>query len=266
MNTSYFNSPFEQYRTQCEQTIHALDFPQNFYKKWILGNSIYHNPIPCYSFGIGNTKILLTGGVHGREAINSFSLLSMLVHYASHFTCYSNWFSTHTLYLIPMLNPDGYVHSLSEPLFKNNGNNVDINRNFPCKLWQKKWANDTPASEIETQVLIHFFEQYSIDYYFDIHSRGKGVYYYRHSMPETYNVIQKNYGEQFANFLSYQLYSPIQETNVNDTGGNTVQFFAETYRKPAFTIETLDEKIGFPIPLSYVDEIFHDLVNLILLL
>lgn len=266
MNYSYDTSPFEQYRIQCEQTINSLDFPAHFHKKWVLGNSMYHNPISCYSFGIGETKILLTGGVHGRESINSFSLLSMLVHYASHFTCYSSWFSSHTLYIIPMLNPDGYVRSLSEPLFKNNGNNIDINRNFPCKSWRKKWANDTPASEIETQILIHFLEKYSIDFYFDIHSRGKGIYYYRNSMPETYNKIQKNYGEQFAKFLSYQLYVPAQETNFGDTGGNTVQFFAETYQKPAFTIETLDENIDFPISLSYVDEIFHDLVNLILLL
>lgn len=265
MPFSYESTAFEQYRKECEAHIIRHDMSSFYFKQHQLGYSYMHHPIYAYQVGFGKTKLLLTGGVHGRECINSFALLCMLKHYSSHFSCYSDWFSSHSLFVIPMVNPDGYFLSLSDPLWKNNGRNVDINRNFPCKLWQPKWNGDQPMSEPETKLLIQAFHDIQPDFYFDIHSRGKGIYYYRSSMSNSYNDTQKQIAETLSSFLGYTLYTPDEETNPNDSGGNTVQYFAETFHKPAFTIETVQESVSFPISLSYITEIFSELLNMILL-
>ncbi len=265
MNYHYASTAFETYRIQCESKISAQELPTGSFQRFLLGQSFMKHPIYGYRLGTGTSKLLMTGGVHGRESINSFALLSMLRHYASHFACYGDWFSSHSLYMIPMLNPDGYLLSLSDPHWKNNGRDVDLNRNFPSNLWKKKWNSDTPMSEPETKLLVDFFHQIQPDLYFDIHSRGKGVYYYRSSMPSNYNENQLKLADKISSFLGYTIYPPDQETNPNDSGGNTVQYFSETFQKPAFTIETLDDEVTFPISMSYLSEIFGELLNLILL-
>lgn len=263
MYNFYDSSPYEQYRKSCERSISAISFPDNFWQSFLLGFSSYQCPLYTYRIGTGKKRLLITGGVHGRETINSFVLLSFIVHYIKHKNEYQDWFCSHTLYIIPMLNPDGYLRSLTDSLWKNNGRNVDLNRNFPCKSWKAKWENDTPASEVETKFLIHIFSLLKPDYYIDIHSRGQGIYYYRNAMPASYNQTQLFYAKKIQQLTGYTLYPPTMETDECDSGGNTVQYFAEKYQKPAFTIETVPDEVAFPIPDSYRETIFRELVELI---
>lgn len=261
----YETTSYERYRLNFEETMVSYELPQKIYERFFLGESFMKHPIFAYRLGVGSTKFLFTGGVHGRESINSFALLSILKYYASHFTCYKDWFFSHTLYILPMLNPDGYFISLSDPTWKNNGRDVDLNRNFPCKLWKKKWHTDAPLSEPESNILVNFFNQVRPDYYFDIHSRGKGIYYYRNTMPDSYNKAQEEVAKKLATCMEYTLFPPSEEVKEGDSGGNTVQYFAETYQKPAFTIETVPDEVDFPIPLSYLPEVFSDLLDFLFL-
>ena len=265
MNNTYNSTIYEQYRLNVEKSIASYELPNGTFERFFLGDSFMHHPIFAYRLGTGSSKFLLTGGVHGRESINSFALLCMLNHYTSHFTCYHDWFTSHSLYILPMLNPDGYLLSLSEPTWKNNGRNVDLNRNFPCKLWKKKWNTDQPLSEPESQILANFFQFTNPDYYFDIHSRGKGIYYYRNMMSDSYNRIQKEIASKIASYINYQLFEPSEEINAGDSGGNTVQYFSEMYQKPALTIETVPDEAEFPISMSYLSDVFSDLVDFLFL-
>ena len=237
------------------------------FERSLLGESYENNPIYLYSLGSGTKTILMTAGVHPRESINSFALLALLNQYRTRMAepLISSWFSSHQLLLVPMLNPDGYRRSLIQPDYKHNGRDIDLNRNFPCKLWKEKWFGDVPASEVETRLLITLFHRKTPDLYLDIHSRGKGIYYYRNTMNERYNKRQKQLAEKLSAVTGYELYPPEFEINPNDSGGNTVQYFAETFQKPAFTIETVPECTTFPISMTYLPEVLKELENLIFL-
>ena len=260
--SNYLQSPYVKYQNFIEETISSYELPSNFYKKEQIGTSCYNNPIFSYQLGSGDFCILMTAGVHGREAINSFALLAILNHYCAHLTCNADWFSTHRILFIPMVNPDGYFRSLTEVTFKNNGNDIDLNRNFPCKLWKKKWKEDMPASEVETKMLIQQFHLHNPHLYFDIHSRGEGIYYYRNTMPSSYNETQEKIANVLSSITGYELYPPELEINPNDSGGNTVQYFAETFKKPAFTIETVPDNATFPISNAYLPDVFNQLVSI----
>lgn len=74
------------------------------------------------------------------------------------------------LLFIPCLNPDG-----KDAKTRKNANNVDLNRNFPTKNWEKLEENDDyyggekPASEVETQFLVYVIDKYKPDLIITLH-------------------------------------------------------------------------------------------------
>ena len=81
--SNYLQSPYTKYQNFIEEAISSYELPSNFYKKEQIGTSYYNNPIFSYELGSGDFCILMTAGVHGREAINSFALLAMLNYYCA---------------------------------------------------------------------------------------------------------------------------------------------------------------------------------------
>lgn len=177
------------------------------------------------------------------------------------------YLDTFTFYIIPMLNPDGYEIALGgfdmikDPVlrqnaiqsgipyeeWKANARGVDLNRNFPSINWKKKFPNDIPGSEKETQALIQLFAEIPAIGYLDLHSRGKAIYYHKSAMSEEYNKEQKEIAERLGAVTGYELMPPELEIEANDTGGNTVHYFSEYYNKPAITIETVEDLAEFPL-------------------
>ena len=197
--------------------------------------------------------------------------------------CVYELLQTYTILMIPLLNPDGYMISLygynaiqdldlrkrvkkmgiNHTEWKYNGRGVDINRNFPCRSWKPKGPRDYAASENETQTLIQIFHQYRIRCFLDFHSRGKSIYYYRNSMPSSYNENQYKIAKKLKEITGYGLVSPENEIEYGDSGGNTVHYFSERFNKPALTIETVDEDAAFPLDYKYRFSTFEE-VKLVL--
>lgn len=193
--------------------------------------------------------------------------------------CVYELLQTYTILMIPLLNPDGYVISLYgfnaiidkklrekiKKMFHNcsewkfNGRGVDINRNFPCRSWKPKGPNDYAASENETKTLIQVFHQYRIRCFLDFHSRGKSIYYYRNSMPLSYNEKQLKIAKRLKDITKYELVDPKKEIDYGDSGGNTVHYFSERFNRPALTIETVDEYATFPLDYKYRSSTFEEL-------
>ncbi len=193
--------------------------------------------------------------------------------------CISELLQTFTLLIIPLLNPDGYMLSLlgyeairnqelrQNAIAKNlpykewkyNARGVDINRNFPSRLWRPKGPGDYAASEQETRTLIGVFNQYRIRGFIDLHSRGKSIYYYRSRMPELYNERQLKAANRLKEITKYELMPPGDEIDPGDTGGNTVHYFSEHFYKLALTIETVEEEAGFPLDNRYRSSTFEEL-------
>ena len=193
--------------------------------------------------------------------------------------CVYELLQTYTILMIPLLNPDGYMISLyghnaiKRPDLKNklkrmkynysewkfNARGVDINRNFPCRSWKPKGARDYAASENETKALIQVFHQYNIRCFFDFHSRGKSIYYYRNNMTKRYNDKQLYIAKCVKGITKYELINSENEIDYGDSGGNTVHYFSEHFNKPALTIETVDESATFPLDYNYRESTYEEI-------
>ncbi|NLP34469.1 MAG: hypothetical protein GX359_04645 [Clostridiales bacterium] len=198
--------------------------------------------------------------------------------------CTYELLQTFTILFIPLLNPDGYMISLegfdsinnkqlrekcqqygiSAEQWKFNARGIDINRNFPSKLWRQKSKKDEAASENETKVLMEVFQRYSPLGFLDFHSRGDAIYYYRSTMSDAYNERQYKIAERLQDITNYRLMDPEEEIDMGDSGGNTVHYFSEQFHKPALTIETVNENASFPLNPDYRASVFDDLKLVIL--
>lgn len=194
-------------------------------------------------------------------------------------TCIYELLQTFTILFIPLLNPDGYMISLygfeaiqdlqlrekclsmQSPYeeWKYNARGIDINRNFPSRLWKPKFEGDYAASENETKVLIDVFSQYRSKGFLDFHSRGKMIYYYRSIMSDSYNERQYAIADRLKQITNYELVPPEEEIDSGDTGGNTVHYYSEHFNKPALTIETVEETAEFPLDYKFRLETYEEL-------
>lgn len=198
--------------------------------------------------------------------------------------CVYELLNTFTILFIPLLNPDGYMialegfdiikdtylkkicskDNLPYKSWKFNGRGIDINRNFPSKLWMKKNDLDEAASENETIALIDVFNQYKPLGYLDFHSRGESIYFYRSTMSVEYNKMQLDIANKLVDIIDYDLMEPEDEIDIGDSGGNTVHYFSEHFNKSAFTIETVEEDADFPLNPDYRQKVFDEIKLIIL--
>jgi len=182
-------------------------------------------------------------------------------------SCIYELLNTFTILMIPLLNPDGYMIALKgydviqdKTLkkkclgmkipnweWKFNARGIDINRNFPSRLWKANHSEDYAASENETKALIAVFHKYNSKGFIDFHSRGKAIYYYRSMMSNNYNERQLEIAKYIQAITNYELFTPEEEVDNNDTGGNTVHYYSEYFNQPALTIETVEDDATFPL-------------------
>jgi len=194
-------------------------------------------------------------------------------------SCIYELLQTFTILFVPLLNPDGYMVSLNgfqeirDPKlrkhsaemgipyqeWKLNACGVDINRNFPSRLWKKKVLTDYAASENETKALINVFQEYKPKGFLDFHSRGKQIYYYRSVMTDSYNLKQLEIANRLKEITNYELVEPVNEIDTGDSGGNTVHYFSENFYRPALTIETVEETAEFPLDYKYRHPTFEEM-------
>jgi len=93
-----------------------------------IGKSIQEREIYCIKIGKGETKVLLWSQMHGDEPTATMSLFDLL----NFFIAKDNYdlfrkelFDNLTLYIVPMLNPDG-----AEVFTRENAINIDLNRDY----------------------------------------------------------------------------------------------------------------------------------------
>ncbi len=231
-----------------------------------IGYSVQKRKIVMLMLGCGYKKIFLTAGIHGRESINPRILMKFAEYYAE--TYYETAeFYNYSFCIIPLLNPDGYVKALTEPSmaeYKFNQNGVDINRNFPSAHYRSGGVcGEYAASEPETRALIMAFKSHPSVMYIDFHSRGECIYYYRKALGDGYNKKQLAIAKKIAEGSGYVIKDPAEEIEDGDSGGNSVHYYSETFKMPAFTIETAPDNASFPMDMSLADEAFDKLKDLL---
>lgn len=113
--------------------------------------------------------ILVIGVVHGDEPQGQF----LIENYLKNVSPQKN-----RMLFIPCLNPDGV-----ELKIRQNANEIDINRNFPTKNWEREpfaseyFGGESCSSEIETRFVVEILDEYSPDIILTIHAPYKVVNY-----------------------------------------------------------------------------------------
>ena len=288
------------YNDFVEDCLYLKDQYSDILKLDEIGKSHDNRSIMMLKLGKGENNVICTGGVHGRETINPIVMMRMAETYCEIFfhrrnvdihglweKKISDYLEDHSLYFIPLVNPDGYMISLKGfdeiqnnelrehdkrmkiPYheWKYNGRGIDLNRNFPSVTWRSKppvrntniFSGEFPGSEAETKAIIQIFNQLTTIGYIDYHSRGKVIYYYRHAMSKEYNEKQKELALDIAKLTGYYLGNPSDEFEPDQIGGNTVHYYSEYIEKPALTIETVAENADLPLNVRYQAETYQEI-------
>lgn len=240
-----------------------------------LGTSLLERGIPLVTLGAGRRKVLYVGAHHGMEWITSAILVRFLweiSHAVHHGSClghlhYKSVFDTHTLYLIPMLNPDGVdyqIHGVKEenPLrsrllamnagsedfshWQANARGVDLNHNYDAgfeeyrRLARKegipegaptRYEGAAPESEPEVRALCNF-----IRYHEDLlgvmtlHTQGREIYF---QSGKEASARTKRIAQRLARITSYKL---SEASGLSSYGGLTDWCIRER-GIPSFTVE-----------------------------
>jgi len=117
----------------------------------IIGESTNNLPIFSIKCGSGSVKILIWSQMHGNESTSTKALFDCLSFF---FKYERDIFSKVTLFVIPILNPDGALNYTRE-----NINNVDLNRDAQY------------LSQVESYSLRNEYNQFNPDFCFNLHDQ-----------------------------------------------------------------------------------------------
>ena len=266
----------------------ARQYPQFIHLESI---GISHDNREILALTMGNPRKVLfcTAGIHGRETINPVILIQIMEEYAhayqidlpvpGHPYSIRELLWEYGICFVPLVNPDGYeiasrgfgqiqnlrlrqnlrIQNIPSREWKGNARGVDINRNFPCRSYHPRNPGDSPASENETAALIHLFQIYDSVGYVDFHSRGKIIYYYRHAMSGTYNSYSQRLAKYLQDLSHYEIAKMEDEFLTLYSGGNSVNYYSEVPKKPALTVETVEESASFPLQAKYYQETYKEI-------
>lgn len=150
----------------------------------VIGYSVQGRPLEVFRFGYGSRNKLILAAIHGGYEWNTYDLANQLM---------DTLLETpglvppdQALYILPLLNPDGYARSLGI-YGRANANNADINRNFDAN-WKSEWRRDgcwnylyitagtAPFSEPEAAAVRDFVQANPIEALISYHSSGAEIY------------------------------------------------------------------------------------------
>ncbi|KAA0547393.1 carboxypeptidase [Bacillus sp. BGMRC 2118] len=255
----------------------------------VIGHSTYKKPIYAVKVGQGNQSILINASHHGREWMTSLLTMKMIEEYAHSHKYHKEYEGYHTslldevsIWFVPMVNPDGveiqqtglFQIASSERLvqllmmnggsvdfsrWKANGAGIDLNRQYeagwdqledsaPFPFYQL-YKGIKPHSAPEVQALVTFTEKIQPLMAVSYHSSGRVLYWY-YQTEKAHIKRDKKIAKQVADITGYKLDKPIHTA----IGGGYTDWFIQTYKKPAMTIEISYEVNETNPPLSVFQE------------
>jgi g-D-glutamyl-meso-diaminopimelate peptidase len=241
-----------------------------------IGKSILGRSIPLITLGNGKSASLFVGAHHSAEAITTLLLMKMIediltnektsAHRLAGFDI-RQILSHRSLYIVPMLNPDGVAirhfgadaaglfkkrviamngnHNFS--LWQANARGVDLNHNYDAEFEQCKkaeralgiisggptrYGGDYPESEPESGALVHLTRILSptLKAVLALHTQGEEIYWdFAGDAPKNARML----AECFSRVSGYTVASPPAEASY----GGYKDFVIREFGIPAFTIE-----------------------------
>lgn len=251
-----------------------------------LGTSEDGRNIWCLRIGnpSAGRKLLLDGGIHAREWLNSLMLMRKSEEILRQYANYKNTLAHTCLYVVPMINPDGVTISQSgfgsirnkklrkickktkKPArtWKGNARGVNLNLNFPggwnTKNKSKKpdgmtYPGEKAASEKETKAMMRFVNSISgLREALNYHSTGSILYwnYNVEGAPVLYGR-QKALAEKVNQFTGYRLMPKSISTDPNGGFGDWLIY---NKKIPNVTVET--GSVMCPLPHSQLGKITRE--------
>ncbi len=237
-----------------------------FMKFFKFGQSVMGRPLYAIKIGTGPKKVIYVSAHHSLEWLTSAMIMSFVKIYGDAIKndtelCGYNARALSeqtTMYIIPMLNPDGvdlvagkipednpYVVKLRQMLgdinFANtwqaNINGVDLNHNYDASFSPilpgpapSRYGGETFESEPESRALADLTRYIMPDLVIAFHSQGREIYYdFEGQVPPN----GKELAQEFARLSGYTVSSP----SGSAAFGGYKDWFIKEFNKPGFTIE-----------------------------
>lgn len=222
-----------------------------------IGKSTRARPLHCFRIGEGKQNVLYVGAHHGTEWITSLLLYRFLddLSLAVFRRGMGDLLQKCTLFVIPMLNPDGVEIALSGSYWQANARGVDLNHNYdagfaaykslereagitgPCPT---RYSGTHPFSESETAALRDFLQETRPALTLTLHTQGEQIFY-RPTLPPVAGA--RSAALALAALTGYRLGTA---EGMAAYGGMS-DYVAEVLRLPAFTLECGLGKNPLPI-------------------
>lgn len=278
----------------------GLEARYPFITRYSAGNSVLGRQLYTLKIGSGPVKILYSAAIHANEWLNTPVLLRFIEEYAQMYSTggkiygvdAASLFRRTTLYVVPMLDPDGvdlvtgaisagniYEHaediassypSIPFPSgWKANINGTDLNLQFPAR-WEKareiKYAlgftspaprdfvGHAPLDAPESRALYDLTLNISPTLILAYHSQGEIIYW-------KYADLEPSRSFEIAQLMSSVSGYPLELTpDVSDSAGFK-DWFIQDFDLPGYTIET---GTGInPLPLAQFERIYSDNIGIL---
>lgn len=248
-----------------------------------LGTSEDGRAIWCLRIGnpSASKKLLIDGGIHAREWLNSQMLTHKSEEILRQYVEYKSTLSRVCVYIVPMINPDGVTISqsgfgairsaklrkickktkASPRTWKGNARGVNLNFNFSAGWNQKKKAKKPDAdtfpgkkagSEKETKVMMSFVNGISgLKGALNFHSTGS-ILYWNYNVESTPSLYQRQTSLAYK-INSFNKYRLMPKSISTDPNGGFGDWLIYSKKIPNVTVET--GTVMCPLPHSQLKSI-----------
>ena len=266
------------------------------------GKSVSGKPLYYIKIGQGERQVFYNGAHHANEWITAPLLMKFLEKYAYAYsrggeifnTVAEELYNTASLYLIPLVNPDGVDLVTGQTVsgsrydsakaiagaypaipfpsgWKANIIGTDLNLQYPAGWEQAKaikfaqgytspaprdYVGSAPLSAVESRAVYDFTRTHDFRLTISYHTQGEVIYWkYADYQPENSLEIAR----QFASVSGYAV-----ETTPTESGyAGYKDWYIMTYNRPGYTIEV--GRGENPLPIADFDRIYEDNLGILVL-
>jgi len=228
---------------------------------------IYVMELTAKSSKAKKVNYLVTGTHHAREWISTEVALEWIQHLVKGYgkdSKVTTLLDTSVFVVVPMLNPDGGVHSrIREWMWRKNRRKakkalfrgVDNNRNYPHMFGgggssgfsaSQTYRGEEPLTEAENQLVIELTEKYKFTASVSLHSYGELVIWpwgYTYAVASNDHVVFEKYGNEMGRIMGHK---PMQASGLYIASGVYEDTLYANYGVLAYTFELGREFIPKP--------------------